>query len=337
MFLAPSRSLLLGAFVLLAADVPSNDVMAFAPKAEMMVTKTFTTTIEMVVDDMSAVMNGEEMDPAMMGLPSDLSAEASMNITVEDTYDAVEGPRITSLTRTFDTIGGAYTTSMGEEDEASFDELEGRTIHFEWNAEDESYEVTFVGDEAPSEEEEKSLQMIDADMDYLALLPEGDVEVGAKWSIDGLEVLSILMPGASLQQLMDSDQMGDDVPAEVQAQIDAFLDSAKATLTYEGSEDGIGTIDVAMSMEFDTTIDPSAMNPEAEMPAEMLFEVEFSLDIEGKLHWNLASGHFTSCELEGTGSLIMDVEMSMAEMGMDIESFIQVSIGLEHSGKAEVQ
>lgn len=337
MSLAPSRSLLLGAFVLLAADVPSYDVMAFAPKAEMVVKKTFATKVEMVVDDMSAVMNGEEMDPSMMGLPSDLSAEASMNIEVEDTYDEVNGARITSLTRTFDTIGGAYTTSMGEADEASFDELEGRTIHFKWNAEDEIYEVTFEGDEAPSEEEEKSLQMIDADMDYLALLPEGDVEVGAKWDIDGLEVLSILMPGASLKQLMASDQMSEDVPAEVQAQIDAFLESAKASLTYAGSEEGIGTIAIAMNMEFDTTIDPSTMNPEAEMPAEMLFEVEFSLEIEGKLNWDMASGHFTTCDLEGTGSLILDVEMTMAEMGMDIESFIQVSLGLEHSGKSEVQ
>ena len=337
MSLTPSRSLLLGAFVLLSADARTSDELAFAPKAEMVVMKTFTTKVDVVVDDMSAVVNGEEMDPAMMGMPSDLSAEAQLEFVVEDTYNEVDGARVTNLSRSFDTLLGSFSTSTGEEDESSFDQLEGRTVQFKWNAEDESYEAIFEGEEAPSEEEQKSLNMVDVDMDYLALLPEGEVEEGEKWDVDGLEVLSILLPGASLSELMNSDDFGGDVPEEVQVQLDAFIESAVASLTYAGSDEGIGTVNIELKMEYDTTIDPSEMNPEAEMPADMVIELEFSLEIEGTLNWDLASGHFTTCELEGSGSLIMDVEMSMAEMGMDIESFVQVSVGLSHSGKAEVQ
>ncbi len=337
MFLTPTRSLLLGAFVLLAADSRTADELAFAPKADMVVKKSFTTSAEIAVDDMSVVMNGEEMDPAMMGLPADLAADGEMQLVVEDTYKSVEGDLITSLSRSFETVGGSYNTSMGEEDEATIDELEGRTVQFTWNAEDEAYEVSFDGDDELSEEEEQGLQMMDVDMDYRALLPADGVEAGAKWEVSGIEVLSILLPGANIADILDSDEVTGEMPDEVRAQIDAFVESSKATLTYAGSEDGVGVVNLAMTMEFDTSIDPSTLNPDAEMPGDMLFEIEFSLEVEGSLNWDLATGHFSSCNIEGTGSVVMDVEVSMEEMGMDIESFIQATIGLSHSGTAEIQ
>ena len=79
-----ATSLLLAAagHVLCASSAPATRI-AFAPEEGTTVVKTFSETTEMTLDEMSLSMNGQELDPSMMG-EFEMSSNLSMTKQVTD-------------------------------------------------------------------------------------------------------------------------------------------------------------------------------------------------------------------------------------------------------------
>ena len=79
-----------------------GEAIAFHPEPGSSVTKTFTSGGEYELDDLSLIVNGEDMG-GMLG-QFEMSMKALNTIEVTDAYMAVADGRPTELLRTFDTL-----------------------------------------------------------------------------------------------------------------------------------------------------------------------------------------------------------------------------------------
>ena len=316
----------------LLAFAPKADTVEFAPSDGTTVTKTFTTVMEFGLDDMSMLMNGEE-SPMMPQMEMDMTMTST--VTVSDEYVSVEDGRPSELERTFDTISQEMDIeiSVGDMGDQSVtgsgsSELEGETVVFKWDEDAEEYELSFADDEG----DEDLLENLTEDMDLRALLPEDEVSEGDTWDIPLAGLVDILAPGGDLKLDIDIDgeaMMGPDptMMADMREMLADMLEG-EATGKYLGSRDADGTTVgvIELTIEIDTARDMSDLLEEimAEQGPEgfeMIIDrvdVEFALETEGELLWDLRGGHVYSLSLEGDIAVAMDMEMGMDMGGQEI-------------------
>ena len=96
---------------------------------------------------------------------------------------------------------------MGEEEAQSpngsgTSELEGSTVVFTWNDDDGEYELSFPeGEEGDAE----LLEGLTEDMDFRALLPDGELSEGESYDIDLAGLVDVMAPGGDLKIEMEVD------------------------------------------------------------------------------------------------------------------------------------
>jgi len=348
-FALPGSGSLPGAGSLPGSALPPETRIEFKVEDGATNTKTFKTSIELNLDDLSMTMNGQE---SPMPMEIDMSNTTEFSVVVEDEYVSVSDGRPAELKRAYDTISSHTevkvemdmmgTTTTQDMPISAGSELEGMTVRFKWNEDEKRYDATFAEEKG----EEELLEDLFEDMDFRALLPSGAVSPDDEWSIEASKLASVLAPGGNLKLVPEdldaetmmgmnpnqgsmSDWFGESLEGEVVA---TFKGTRKGD---DGTELGVIELRIDISNAVDLTEMVSEMMENAELPPEAgdmeidHMDIEVSLEAEGTLLWNLAAGRAESFELSGDFSMLMNMGMSISSQGMDME--IETSIEMSGS------
>ncbi|MFT7479965.1 MAG: hypothetical protein ACI80N_003272, partial [Gammaproteobacteria bacterium] len=340
----------LAASTLLAFTLP-EDTVSFAPTEGSSLTKTFASVMTFNLDDMNMTMNGES-PPMMPEMEMEMTQE--MTLVVTDEYASLKDGTVAKLLRSFETIGQEISVEtsmemMGETQETNptgsgGSALEGTTVSFTWNDDDEEYERAFEGDG----DDEELLDGLTADMDLRALLPEGDVSEGDEWDVELVALVDILAPGGDLAIDLEMDgggaQMGGPDPQMMSNMRELLGDLLEGDFkaTYSGTRKADGltlgvisvTIDIESARDMSEYMSESMDEADSPIPMELdRADVEFMVEAEGELLWDLAAGHLHSFDLKGDASITMDMAMTMdmgeemsMEMSMEMSGTIAQSV-----------
>jgi len=230
----------------------------------------------------------------------EMSMEMVATTTVTDEYIALAAGQPKKLSRSYDAVGSelemdVVINMMGEEESQSpngsgTSELEGSTVIFTWNDEDGEYELSFPeGEEGDAD----LLEDLSEDMDYRALLPDGELAEGESYEIDLMGLVNVMAPGGDLKIDLEVDGaqagMGPD-PAMMSDFRQFFDDAVEGSATGKFVEmrdvDGTSVAVIELEMEISASADMSEMAAEAmgseELPAEMSVDrMDLTMSLEG--------------------------------------------------------
>ena len=336
------------------AVAPTVGEVAFHPEEGSTLTKTFTVTTDMELEDLSAVVDGQDVGAMMGSMEVNVSFEMLARVT--DTYHALAEARPSKLERSFDELQSnivfdVSTDFGGEEQEMPLSsELEGTTVVFTWSEEDGEYEVAFADDEGDDE----LLEGLEEDMDLRALLPSSEVEVDDTWTVSLEDLTSLAGPGGALK--FDSDELSDEdfdsaMFEEMFAErfeqmfMEGFDGSCVCTYKGEREEDGAKLAEIDVELQVAGAVDMSEMIVEVieTMAAEQGEDVppidievaDLNIDVEGTgtLFWNTAEGRVQSLNM--SNDLIMGIDLALG-IDADGESH-SAEVSAEMSGSYRYQ
>lgn len=337
---------LLASPVLLAFQ-PRGTAITFTVEEGSTKSKTFTNSLEMSLDDMSMLMNGQE-SPMMPEM--DLTVTAGFELTVTDEYVKMREGGPEKLLRTYESMDQTRRTEMEmdlmgqvqtqDTSVGSESELEGSTVQFKWSG--DGYVASFPDDDG----DEELLENLAEDLDLRELLPDGEVEEGDEWKVDALALQDILTPGGDLKLIPEEADSGDSMmgmDSDMGSTSDWFSDDIEGeiTATYAGMREVEGGGKVAvikLAIEISNAVDLTEKMQEgladAELPPEAgemeVNSMDVALELEGEatLLWNLAAGCAHSFSMESDLTLTVDISMAVSAQGMDME----IDQTLEFSG-----
>ncbi|MCY2959549.1 MAG: hypothetical protein NTY35_05225 [Planctomycetota bacterium] len=338
-------ALLLPLPLLLGSNAPATRV-AFAVAEGKSLTKTFEVKADLSLEDMTMGGAAGGMVPDM-----EMTMGVAYKVGVTDDYVKVEGGAPKKLKRTFDSLSSDVATSMKMEimgqsrdqdsNVSAASELEGKSVLFTWDAEKKEYKRAFD----PTGGEEKLLEGLREDMDLRALLPSGEVKEGEEWEIEPKALVDVLAPGGNLALKpkeggeaagmgMGSSGMenmaemfGDDLEGKSKAQFTGMRE-------VDGVQMAVVKLTIAMKAKTDMTERVREQMKKGDLPPEvegMEFEsvdIEYALEAEGELLWNVGGGHFHSLDLSGTTSFKSAQSMAIKVQGRDMK----IDQSMEFSG-----
>jgi len=342
-------SLLLFTPAMLALQ-PRGTKLAFAVEEGLVSKKTFTSEVQMVLDDFSMLMNGQESP-----MTPDMSMENTVEfeLVVSDEYVEMGDGAPAKLLRTFETLESNRSSAMevdmmgqvqsSDSSAGAESELEGATVQFKWDEDTGEFTVSFPDDDG----DEELLEGLLEDLDLRMFLPEEEVAEGDEWKVDPLALQTILAPGGDLK-LVPEESDGDDemmmgMNSDAGNTGDWFNEDleGEVTATLEGmreADDGTQVAVIAIRFEISNAVDVTEEArkemEEAELPPEVTSmdlqsaDIEMELEGEGTLLWNVAKGCAYSCEVEADLTLIVDAAVDIAAGGMEME----IEQGMEFSG-----
>jgi len=332
------------ALALLAFDTPADRV-SFHPREGTVLTKTFTTVVEMALDDLEVMMNGEEVDPAAMGAEFEVSeahGQYDIEVVVTDEYISLGEGRPAELVRSYDSIQALWEDGMQEgSDDDSIEELVGVSVRFTWDDDEQGYSRAVIGED---ELDDLLLASLGEDMDMRVLLPGAAVEVGDSWAIHPDAAASLTLPGIDLPAAMAAiiAAVPDDELLFGLLDPNAFTDSVddmvigdmgEITCTYEGIREleGAEVGVISLTSETDESFDLSDMIAEIaesegqDMGGEVTLEIGMAFELEGELLWNMAAGHAHSMNFEAEATLEFFGEVAIEDLGMDMGAEAEAS------------
>ncbi len=285
---------LAAASLAVAVGFALGDAPRFAPAEGSSLQRTVTTEMNADSTEMHFSVDGKELDAsATTGMS--MSMREHQKIVMTDRYVKVASGRPVELDRTFDEL--VRTThdvqkppGQGKEkvvDKAEISDLEGATVRFSWNADKKAYDRAFAG----KERDEKLISKLREDLDARVFLPQGDAaadpKVGDSWEIDGQAFVMLLSPDKGLQFHVEGKEQkksDDDVANEMEKNL-----TGEGKVTYEKVRETDGTRIAVLVIE--GKVQSKAKPEDGDMTV--------SMDIEGRLLWNLSANRLESLDLTG--------------------------------------
>ncbi|MFT4648974.1 MAG: hypothetical protein ACI9X4_002208 [Glaciecola sp.] len=324
----------------IAALTPATD-LTFSPAESTTLTKNFSVSVDFALDDLVLTMNGNEMDPGIMGIDlDDASGEVSASLSFTDEYVAMKGSQATELKRTFSSMTAEYQTGSGESGSENNDEVEGKTIVFKMDAESGEYSMT----DEEGEELEEGMEMMSIDTDLTIFLPAGPVEVDSSWTVEGKDLLGILVPGINIDKAMakiDEEAANNDAPFAPSDFMDFMEELGSIECTYNGTKeiDGVTLQVISLVPTMDKTIDLTDtladIIDEASGGQEM--EISMSVTLEGtgsgQILWDASTGHFRDYTMDMQISALMDG--SGSAQGQSGSAEVETTINVSYHFTAE--
>lgn len=333
-------ALLLPLPLLLGSNAPATRI-AFTVADGASLTKTFEVKADLNLEDMT-VSGAGGMMPEM-----EMTMAVNYKVTVSDEYQKVDGGSVRKLKRTFDDIASEVNTSMKMEimgqsrdqdmNASAESELESKSILFTWDAEKKEFKLAFD----PAGGDEELLKGAREDMDLRALLPDAEVKEGEEWQLDPKELVDVLAPGGNLAlKPKEGGEAGAGMGASgMENMADMFGEDVegKATAKFTGMREVDGKQMAVVKLSFDLkaktdmTEKIKEQMAKEDLPPELTkmefdhMDIEYALQAEGELLWNVAGGHFHSLELSGTTTFKSDQAMSIEVQGksMNIEQSME--------------
>ena len=290
----------------------------------------------------------------------DMSALNTVNMEIEDTYSKIADGNPTMLTRSFETLNGNSEVAMeldimGEiqnQDMSmpSLSVLEGETVEFVWNEEEEIHDVVLPDGSSLEDEDVEDLV---EDMDFRSILPTEEVDEGDEWEIPLSTLHTILAPGGDLKLIPEEmDEVtgglgGNDMGSSK----DYFNEDVEGTFTaiFSGkrkTDDGEFAV-IKITFDLSNAVDLTDQSREslenADLPEEVgemeieHVDIEIAYEGEGELTWDLEAGHFHTFEASGDFEMLMDQGMVINAGGqeMSIEQTLEFSGSLNFEVSAE--
>lgn len=325
----------------LHAFQPRFDSVTFAPEAGTTVDKELSLEATFYLEDVNMVLNGSEMPPEMMGEAMDEGLVMSASVEVSDEYVSSRGGKHIELLRAFTGMALEMGTESDTETVDEFAEIEDFVVRFKWDADEEEYVVSYEDGSG----DEEMLEGLSPDMDFLALLPEGEVDRDDTWEVSDVESLTTLFFPGGLALPSPGDEEGaelfEELSDELEAQLRDSLDDFTVDCKYNGSrEDGESHLgEIGFRFEGQASLDPSDIlsemiaiqGGEMDITADISATVDFEFEGEGTLLWDLGAGHVAGFEMASEMLILADIEADVEAMG-DSQT---VELSAEVSGEAE--
>jgi hypothetical protein len=321
-----------------------EDKVSFQPSAGARVSKELGLTATFYLDDMRMVIDGNEMPQEMMGQAMEQGLLIDMTVGCTDEYAKSDENKPLQLMRTYDVLAMEAGPESEAESVDDFAEMEDMTVSFTWDEESGEYLKAFVGDE---EGDLALLENLEVDMDFLALLPTGEVSEGDTWEAKGDAVGAVFipggMPGGGDMDEADMEEFQSLIEETVESQLTEAFDEFAIQCTYKGvrDEDGVAVGVIEFRFEGDMEMDLSDMLQEvismqageADISATVSAVVMGEFEGEGLLLWNMKAGHMHGFEMEGDVMITVDVEGDVDAMG---ESH-SMELSMEASGELDYE
>ncbi len=294
----------LAALTLLPATLEEAPALEWTAGSAL--TRTLAFNLELVLEDASVIVDGEEMDAPLLDVVQTIEGSE----TLIDTPIEVEDGRAVLLSRTFESTGlSVAVEAEGEPDETDQEtDLDGRTVLFRYDADDEEYSVEYSEDDADGDED--ALEELVFDIDLRQLLPEDDVEEGDTWSIDP-ELLSYLTdPGGGLSYEDDEEEEDQGREAAMEEMYDNVDGDFEMTYIGEIEEDDrtLFVVGLAVDVEGSTSWEEEIDTSDAPFEIEGMKEttVTMAFELEGELAWDTSTGHLIRLDIEGEVTIVED-------------------------------
>lgn len=311
-------TILLGLATLLAtggagSDAATKERLSFEPTLGTSLTKTLYISHELGLTAVNRTRDGGP--PVTDGTTGWVSTW--LKVSCEDAYLEVDAGLPRRFHRRFIDLGGGGKLDMKigqkqmphEELLVAVSPLRNRTVEFTWIPEENDWARSWTRFDA----EEFWLADLNGDMELLALLPAGEVEVGESWSPPLDAARKMLAPGGNhLITPRTKNIFGRSVEVGIGGDASEVLGANPAgsvSARFEGVRevDGkrLGAISVRIeglrSVEDRTDLWRTSMPiDEKREKAKLLAAlIEYSVDAEGELLWDLEGGHMHSFQLTG--------------------------------------
>ncbi|MDF1836700.1 MAG: hypothetical protein P1V35_02425 [Planctomycetota bacterium] len=297
-----------------AALTPAATDLTFSPAESTTLTKNFTVSLDFALEDMVLSVNGNEMDPAMMGIDLDeASGEVTASLGFTDEYVAMKGSSATELKRTFSSATAEFQTGDGESGSESADDIEGKTVVFKLDDESGEYNMT----DGEGEEVEEGMEMMSIDTDLTIFLPSGPVEEDSSWTVEGKDLLGVFVPGINIDKAMakiDEEAANNDAPFAPSDMLEFMEELGSIECTYKGTKevDGVNLQVISLVPTIEKTIDLTDTLADIIEEAAGGQEIEVSMSVtlegtgSGQLLWDASKGHFVDYTLDIQLTALMD-------------------------------
>jgi hypothetical protein len=277
--------------------------LRFTPVAGRVLVKTIegVLSLELVETRGEVIVNGE---PQELGdFETEFEVRGQERAVLRDEWLSVDASGSWALERSYPELAEevVYAFVAGVEKEqrrsVSRSELKGRRVRFARDA-DGAWEASFPEDEAGTQE---LLLDLEGDVDFLALLPPGPVEVGDVWPVDVGRWKTVERPGGDLKLLdedneevssYDEKRYFENLEGELQAEFLGVVD-----------QDGVEVAHVRVSGDLESHIDDEprsdavgGLDPDASFQQDYRFRVKVLAD----LHWDREHGHARSLRVVST-------------------------------------
>jgi hypothetical protein len=278
-----------------------QDELLFAVPPGTVLERTLEKHFTLTLGNVGLALDGEEVPPEALG-SYEMRIEHSERFVIKDTIEALDAGAPTSLTRSFEELGGRETRAMSEggapparEESQLESELEGRTVRFSRDAGGGEAVARWAdGREGGTE----WLTELREDLDLRAFLPSTPVVVGDAWELDVRAFQSVLEPGG----VLGLREPGTERAAS--ATLDAALrehltGTLRASWLDVLESDGQRLARIALVLEARTHAEaelaPADLPPDAR--GQNRSDVCFRL--AGELRWDLGHGHVSALDLAG--------------------------------------
>ena len=309
-----------------------GDALSFHPEAGSEVEKTCSMTGSLYIDDIMITADGEQLPAEMFGEALDQAMEVELVMGVTDQYVKSADGKPMVLLRTFNEISTALSAG-GEEGDSEEPEMVGSTVKFTWNEEDEEYELSYEDGDGDSDD----LDGLDVDMDFLCLLPDDEVDVGDTWEVAGEHVATLFFPGGfpTGGGEGEGEEMFDMAGDSMGAQMEEALEDFVVECTYKGDDEDGGVV-IGLEYEGELSMDLSDLAMQAlemqdmgemEMDADITISMDFELEGEGMLTWDMKAGHAKAFEMSAELIMLLDASADIEAMGEShtAEATVEVS------------
>lgn len=307
--------------------------LAFVPPAGSSVTKLFTIGGEYAMDEISLIVGGQDVAGSIPQIEFSLKLETRVEVT--DVYKAVGEGRPLELLRTFEALSSSVNMQMSPAEAEipeieSTSELEGKTVLFRWNEEEQEYERSY----AEGEGDEELLEGLEEDMDLRVFLPASEVAEGETWTVELADLQSVIIPGGNPRMMPEGMEVDQETLKMFEELFGNFelgdLLEGECSCTYKGArdEDGVRLAEIAIEVEVSTTLDlAEVLNKAIRVALEQqgvedavdfsLDKADLNLDFEGSgvLLWNLGAGRLHGFQLGGDATIDMDLAVSVEAEG----------------------
>lgn len=281
-----------------------EDPVRFDPADGLALEKTQVIEVEMTLIGVSAEVDGEPQETGDV----DASMTYAQTATVRDRYVERDGARLSVFERTYVAAEANRTTSGPSDNESTeTTELTGRTVRFSWDDDSEEYDTEFT----EGDQDAELLEDLRAGIDFEMLLPDGEVEEGATWSVPLEHVAFVFDPFGALHlegddeddedEELDWSDLTDDAIEAAEGEFEATLvrlvtrgDDRVAEIRFVVDCEGVGSGDTTEEVEA-----PNGMTFELELARKATMKMQ----LEGTLVWDLAGHHFRSFQWTGTFEL----------------------------------
>lgn len=306
---------------LLLAAAPIVAELGFQPPEGAKATRDYSIGIDFELGDLTVIADGQDMSEMM---PGDFDGKAELSMQTQDHFVRSAGGRALELIRTYASIEASMEAGGEAQDMGGSDDLEGKSVRFLWNEEENDYDVAYH----ECEGEESDLASVGADMDLSVLLPGKAVEVGDVWTVGADQIAAVLLFGSKLEDDEAEDEVFQTIMAEIEGQLDAMLESFKLSCEYKGERDEggvkVGVIGLDLVGEGELDLEPVVRAVMDSQPIPV--EVDLSFDAAS-----------LGLSFTGKGELLWNVERGLLhafDLGADVELTVDLDVGVDAEGES---